>query len=129
MKINHGYPPNIARIRETFGAQHLDNAVYTYGDTLYVPQGVEVSEHLQAHEIVHTRQQSDPVAWWDRYLVDPQFRLEQEVEAYRAQWQFLLANVGRQQRRDILKHISKHLSGPLYGRIISTDDAKKAITA
>lgn len=129
MKIHYGYPPNIDAIRATFGTQNLSHAVYTYGDTLYVPQGIEVAPHLEAHEIVHTQQQSDPEAWWARYLVDPVFRLEQELEAYRAQWQYLVEDAGRQQRRVILQQISKHLAGPLYGKITTVEAAKKAITA
>lgn len=128
MKIVTGYPPNIDEIRRTFGAKALDGACFTYGDSVYVPSGVSLPKSVEAHEAIHIRQQGDrPETWWGQYLIDPQFRLAQELEAYRAQYQYLVTNENRNYRRAALTKISKDLGGHLYGNIISAAQAKEAI--
>jgi hypothetical protein len=130
MKIIKDYPPNIEEIQKTFGRKAIANAVFTYAPHVYYPDGRELPEHLVAHEQTHLGQQGDkPAEWWGRYLVDPQFRLEQEVEAYRVQYQNALETLPRKTRRQLLQQISRDLSGPLYGYIINFDQAKEAITA
>lgn len=132
MKIVYAHPPNIAEIEAALGKDEL-GCVYAYGDTLYAPgfdkQQWEIEDHLMVHEQVHERQHGDdPAGWWKRYLADPKFRLDQEVEAYRAQWHYLKENYPRPQRRRLLKHIIKCLSGEMYGNIVSAEWAKDLVT-
>ena len=103
--------------------------IYTYGDTIYNPSGVDLPDHLIAHEETHSTQQgADPDAWWDRYLQDPYFCIEQETAAYARQYAYICATVrDRNQRNRILLDLSRILAGPVYGNVIGTTDAYKKI--
>ena len=127
MKIEIAYPPNIEKIKERFDLGNR-TVVFTYGDTLYNPSGVTIPDHLIVHEQTHTKQQADPVAWWDRYLEDDAFRLSQELEAYRNQYKFVKGTVNNKNIAfSFLLSVSKDLSSELYGNIISMNDAVKKI--
>lgn len=130
MKIVNANPPNYEQICKAIPAVRLNRGIiFTYGAILYVPSGVEIPDHLMAHEETHTVQQGwDVDKWWDRYLTDTEFRLQQEVEAYQNQYAVLLDKYSRQQRRFILSKISEDLSGAMYGKLISKDYAKTLIT-
>lgn len=100
--------------------------VYAYGDVIYapgLPAGDTLPAELLVHEGVHQRQQRDaggPDAWWSRYLTDPRFRFEQELEAYRAQVAF---HTGRQARRACVRRVSRDLAS-YYGLPISSTEAR-----
>lgn len=128
MKIVNGLPPNHAAIVKAFG-EPAPTVVYTYGDTLYIPSGKKPDKQLLAHEETHTRQQSitSPEDWWEHYLADPQFRLEQELEAYRVQYKAMFT-LPRKHRLFYLEHIAKSLSGEMYGKIVTFDEAVNLIT-
>jgi len=128
LKVKTKYPPNFDRIKERFGPLP-HSVVFTYGDILYVPSGNRIPKDLKVHEKVHTEQQGDdPEAWWERYLEDDAFRLEQELEAYKKQFNFYKNNCKiKKQIPLFLDEITRVLSGPVYGNIISFDKAKKLI--
>lgn len=76
------------------------------------------------------QQKDDPEAWWKRYLDDSQFRLGQEVEAYRRQYQFLCSqNRNRNFRFSVLLAMSLHLAGPMYGYLTTHENALELIRA
>lgn len=127
MKIVVAYPPNIETIRKVFTIP--DTAVFAYGDTIYNPNGGTVDKALIAHEEVHERQQGDnPEDWWARYLVEPAFRVAQEIEAYQVQYEVLSTIIkGKNRLHSILVRLAKDLSGPQYGNCMSLSDAMKAI--
>lgn len=129
MKITVGYPPNIEAIKKKFKIH--DGVVFTYGDTLYSPKGFSISPELFQHEAIHTKQQGDdPKGWWDRYLVDDKFRLEQELEAYRKQYRALKAKTkDRNYLFNYAKKLASDMSSALYGNIIGFIDAYAYITA
>lgn len=132
MQIIRGqYPPNYKAIAEVFNIENYDGIVFTYGDDLYVPGGksVPLDRHLMIHEETHQHQQNSMGVenWWDKYLVDVSFRFGQELEAYRNQYKSmntLPLNV----RLDYLDHLARDLSGPMYGNIMTKDEAKAYIT-
>ncbi len=105
--------------------------VFTYGDTLYNPTRGQISQDLVAHEEVHERQQKLPgvKAWWNKYLVDEEFRLSQEIEAYRAQYAFIKTQLNRKARMPLLKELATNLSSSLYGNLININEAKDIINA
>jgi hypothetical protein len=87
-KIIKDYPPNYEKIKEVFNPP--ESACYCYGDDLYNPSGNKLEEHILVHENVHRLQQNgDPETWWNKYLVDKEFRKNQEVEAYKVQYNFI----------------------------------------
>ena len=127
MKIKYEYPPNIEEIRANF--QLHKGIIFTYGDTLYIPDRGKIDEALIKHEETHTRQQGDtPDEWWQRYFIDKEFRIEQETEAYRNQYKYALENYNRQKRKYLLKVISEDLSSAMYGNVMTKEEAKETIT-
>lgn len=122
-----GYPPNIEQIKSVFPIR--EHTVFTYAPHIYSPSGSDLDRALIRHEETHLKQQnSDPAQWWDRYLKDPQWRLEQELEAYQAQFK-KAKQVFRVKKviENLLHNIATDLSGDLYGNIISYGEAKKLI--
>lgn len=129
MKVLYEYPPNYEDICSHIPAVRKSKTiVFTYGDTVYVPSGQPLPSDLEAHEQVHIDRQSNPAKWWARYLADVQFRLDEELAAYRVQYAYALEHYTRAYRRMLLTHISKDLSGAMYGKLISRKEAIKLIT-
>lgn len=128
MKIVGYHPPNFAAIAAVFPCARTQRGVlFAYGDTVYNPDNVMVDQYLQAHEQVHLDQQAGlPAEWWKLYLECIPFRLNQEVEAHRAEWKAFREDPARNrnERRVYLRTISERLSSPLYRFGITTTTAK-----
>jgi len=135
MTIKNENPPMLKRI---FGAgmnPDLGNVIFTYGDTIYNPSGRDIPDYLIEHESVHTKQQGDdPKGWWERYLNDPYFRFEQEVEGYARQFAFMCNHpnkrmrvTDRNKRHLILMDLGNSLSGPTYNKIVKLSYAMQQI--
>src|SRR6267378_8434182 len=109
MKIVHDLPPFYVEIAQAVGVPPL-SAVFTYGDTCYMLTDTGLmSPDLAQHEMTHMRQQRElaggPDEWWRAWIADPEFRLDQELEAYRVQYRF---------RHSVLNHCAHSLSS-MYG--------------
>ena len=86
--------------------------------------------HLLAHEEIHEKQQEEygVQKWWDRYLIDKDFRLSQELEAYRAQYEFFTrSNKDRNIQYRFLVALAVDLASEMYGDIIKVYDAIERI--
>ena len=138
MKIVTTLPPLVDEILLVFPTAKPARAFFTWGDTIHNPWGAKVLASHIAHEQVHAnRQGSDPESWWRRYLIDPQFRLDEELPAHQAEYRWHCLQPGsdrpvtgwRSRRAFCLHHIAGRLSGPLYGGLISYPHAKQAIAA
>jgi len=129
MEIKIAFPPNYDKIAAKFDLTGK-TPIFCYGDVIYNPHGGGISADIQAHEAVHTEQQKamGVEKWWNKYLEDSEFRLQQEVEAYRAQYKFLLENTSRPYRRARTKAIVEDLSSAMYGNLITKEQALKLIT-
>ena len=129
MNIVAKYPPNYAAIIKAIPAvARKRGIIFTYGDTIYCPAGnTRLPLHLIRHEETHWREQQKMgiEAWWDKYLASASFRLDQELMAYQVQYR---ACANRQERKSVLPHIVKDLSGAMYGGIIGPAEAKRLIT-
>lgn len=127
MNIVQAYPPNIAKIKLVLPLH--PGIVFAYGDTLYNPDNGPVDIALMAHEKTHQVQQgADPEAWWDRYIVDMNFRASQEIEAYQNQYKkakTLIADKNKLAR--LLDVLASDLASPMYGSCMTKSEAKKAI--
>ena len=121
--IYKSFPPNIERIREVL--KPPASAIFCYAPNIYVPSGNNLPPHLVAHEMIHMDQQSDdPDGWWEKYLASPTFRLAEEVPAHVAEYASIVrSGASRKERRFYLNQIAKRLSGPLYGRLLTRDEA------
>lgn len=129
MKVEVDYPPNYEAICAVFPeVRRMKGVVFTYGPIIFNPSGQEITPDLMHHEQTHTIQQgSDPALWWENYLKDGEFRLAQELEAYQVQYNFARQNWHRTHRKNLLFRIAKDLSGPMYGKMISKQEALKLI--
>jgi hypothetical protein len=125
-----GKPPVYDLICERIGVP-VPGAVITYGDTMYSLRNVHVDVGLRAHEEMHAAQQElfGVDAWWERYTTDREFRLLQEVEAYRRQYLVYRNGLPRKIWRELLRKLSKDLSGPLYGYLVKRQAAEDLIAS
>src|ERR1700694_32922 len=127
MDIVVGYPP----IYKEIAAKFLlgPGTIFTWGSIIYNPSGKHVTKDLIAHEEVHMVQQDNmPEAWWRKYLIEPEFRLSQEAEAYGRQYQYICSqNHNRNFQFQVLQGLSLFLSGPMYGFVCSQTTAMELI--
>lgn len=82
------------------------------------------------HEEVHSKRQGKNLdvieEWWNRYLIDKQFRFNEELLAHKAEYQWFLSNMPKFSKQ-ALKKISKRLSSPLYGKMANQKQAEKLL--
>jgi len=135
VKISKKKPPKwiLDAVKEKWGVEWNDGIIFTYGDQISNSIG-RMSADLLVHEMHHTIQQRNyadfdgPDKWWKRYLEDDQFRYEQELECYRLQHKWLKeVNKNKQETWMFTRHYANCLSGPMYGNLVSFDEAIEAI--
>lgn len=131
MQVSTQNPPFWDRIRAAFELDGMD-VVFTHGNVIYNPNNLDITTDLLRHEETHAAQQehNSTVAtlWWERYLSDPDFRLQAETEAYGEQYKFLCAqHKDKNTQARYLYALSAHLSGPMYGNIIGQEAAMRRI--
>ena len=122
-------PPNIDAIDAKFHVKGKQ-VLFAYGDKIYNPLCVNVPPYLLAHEKMHGERQvaMGIDAWWEKYIEDTTFRLEEEIIAHQVELRARLINGGsRQVKRGIAKLVAKRLAAPLYGRMITNAEARLAM--
>jgi hypothetical protein len=122
-------PPIFERASKVFDI--IDKPIlFSWGDKIYNPKGVDVPKYLLAHESVHGDQQGTDEAgileWWDRYLKDEKFRIAEEVPAHRAEY-LALVKRHNDKREYYLKRVAEKLSAPLYGSLVTSAEARELI--
>jgi len=158
MIVLRDIPPNFAEIASVFPEvrnmlKPTDREVvhFSWGRIIYNPSGHSISRHIHQHELVHSEQQlgaeafrspANPYrtseesqaedagirAWWSRYLVDVEFRLDQEWPAHLVELQAYRKRHGEPGKRAAyVDAVAAKLSGPLYGGIISFQNARDAL--
>ncbi len=130
MKTVVAYPPNIEAIRKVF--TFTRRVIFCYGDTIYNPDNVWIDRPMIVHEEVHMKQQAEIgiEEWWDRYLADPVFRVEQEKPAYRAQYIDAKKYIKRIEKLNLYAiALAEALSGDTYGHCIGSKEALLFITS
>jgi hypothetical protein len=130
MKISNEKPPIYDEAHKHFKIDDTET-IYTYGDVIYNPGNIDVTDELIAHESVHAKQQEKmggPDKWWRKYFDDPVFRVNQEADAYGQQYKyFCTKQLDGNVRTRYLFLIAGFLASPLYGVEMRTWDAVKAI--
>ena len=130
MKILRAYPPNFKAISEVFPVMGRPGILYAWGDKLYNPSGVKLTPWIEAHEQTHMDRQTDAEAWWAEYLIYPTFRLQEEILAHQYEWgMFHSFYTSPTYLEKYLDMMAKRLSSPLYGNLISYEEAKREITS
>lgn len=128
--VRNTTPPNWLEIVERFPIvkEHSMNVVFTYAPHIYIPGGMEITPDVWMHENVHLKQQEElgVRVWWECYLKDDQFRLDQELEAYGLQLAMFNGAPGkvREYHKD---RLAMDLSSAMYGNIISFGEAASKI--
>lgn len=124
------WPPRRAEIEGRFG-KLPDSVIFAWGDKIMVPGGAPLQQWLVDHELVHLQQQKDIGGvdqWWDKYLVDDQFRLDQELEAHVVEYRsYCRAFRDRNEQARYLSLIGGRLANKMYGSIISKGEAMRRI--
>lgn len=138
MRVVQALPPMFDEIDAAFHVRGRA-VIFAWGDTIYNPAGIAVSAELHAHEVVHgVRQEQHPgnvEGWWRRYIDEPEFRFDEELPAHVAEFKSICDqqrprwHSERNMRRTIAAHVARKLSAPLYGSLISLEDAKRRILA
>ena len=122
MKIIYNKPPDhiYNACVEKFGVDFEQGIMFAYDGALYTKYVVPAFK--LEHERTHIKQQLEYGSadkWWEKYLSDNEFRLEQEIEAYKAEMRWLRAHV---KDREAIAHIRHQntidLSSSMYGNLI-----------
>lgn len=119
--VNYPPPANIYdRAVKEFGVNFEGGTIFTYGEDVHTAH--PLTPDLILHESIHVKQQAlypgGPDAWWEEYFANPEFRLAQEVEAYKTQFQFICKTNGikaKQQRWEVARVLANQLASPMYG--------------
>lgn len=115
----YGIPKNKTHIMFTF-----HDAIYTLNT---MPQDWYV------HECVHFVRQGSgkdlelAKQWWSRYATEPAFRLEEELLAYKEQYQFITRRANKSVAFEHAKSLAQTLSSPMYGNLINFQRALSGI--
>jgi len=128
MEIINQPPPNFGEIKQHFDVEKY-KPVFCFGDKIYNPYKQTVPIDLQIHEEVHSKQQaeySSPEIWWTKYLLDPDFRKTQELEAYHTQYLWLKERIPEKGYSEALDEMATNLSS-LYNLGLNFYQAKTAI--
>ena len=101
-----------------------DKTIIAYYPDIY--SNNSLTPDLLVHESTHLRQQQKLGlnSWVDKYLEDPTFRLNQEIEAYNNQIQSFK---DKNQRLKSKIWASETLSSSLYNNIITKEEAYKIL--
>lgn len=117
MLIKAERPPLFEEICRRFPLANQPGVIFAWGDTIYNPSGNPIGPEIMAHESVHGARQVDGtnvVEWWSNYLLDPGFRLREEVFAHVAEYAVVSSGRGRNERRALLTYVARRLADPLY---------------
>lgn len=118
-------PPLWDEITAAFPVARTPGVIFSWGDCIYNPSGIEISRPLLVHERVHcVRQRDDVEGWWRRYIADPEFRLAEEIPAHVAEARSACVGQTRHGRRAAVAGIAHRLASPLYGRLLTLDKAE-----
>ncbi len=131
-EVIYDFPPLYEEISEAFSLFPGSRIIFSWGDQLYNPTRAKIVPELVAHEAVHGKRQGSGqqiVHWWEQYIEDRAFRLEEEVAAHIAEYQHVLKHGGRNERRTALRVTAKRLSAPLYGSMITRSSAVAVLRA
>lgn len=134
MTIINAFPPNYDQIVEAIPEVANAQPIFAYGFDVYNPYLKELDAFIIYHEATHGAQQEamgTPELWWQRYLADIEFRVAQEVEAYRNQLlHFKRIGPGKtlHNRRLYGRMLADQLASPMYGGVINRHRAYNLIT-
>lgn len=101
-----------------------ERTIFAYDNIIYT--NYDLPNDLVVHEKTHFKQQEKYglVDWVEKYLKDPTFRLDMELDAYKKQ----LASIKDREWRNRVRLVSaRDLSSDLYSNIINYHQALKLL--
>jgi hypothetical protein len=119
LALVRGTPPIYDEICKVFPVRGKP-VLFAWEDRVFAPFGGDFPPHLHAHEHVHCQRQAvfpgGVEAWWRRYLVDADFRLDEEKLGHTAEFMKRCEMLGgtRSARRAALAIVAGRLSHPMY---------------
>jgi hypothetical protein len=128
IKFSKEKPEILERCEQAFGVKWNHGVIITYGDTIYCKR--KLQEPKISHEEVHVRQQKEygVEEWWNRYFEDEKFRLEQELEAYQAEVDYIRQHIWNiPMRNAMFDKIAMDLSSSMYGNIVTYREVFKLL--
>lgn len=83
------FPPNYRRISDVLPISGKE-IIFAYYPYIYNPSFANLSPDLLLHENVHLAVQKEigVTNWWNKYLTDEEFRFDQELIAFAAQYAY-----------------------------------------
>lgn len=128
--ITNEIPDIFYQCKDRFGVEWGD-VIITYYPKIHTP--IQLTEAKLVHELTHLKQQEEYIGgvkdWWARYLQDDEFRLSQELEAYRQEVVWIMENIrDRSKRYFLIRQIRKDLSSSIYGGLVSFEEATKLLS-
>lgn len=132
MKMVIDYPPNIDNIDAILHVKDKD-VYYCYGNTIYNPKNFPIPNFILAHEKAHSVRQlayiGGPEAWWEKYIIDPDFRYNEEVIGHTAEYKIQVFFIkDRNLRHKILYNTARRLTSSIYGYNKNIKEAIKDIS-
>jgi hypothetical protein len=109
-------PPNFDEVLAAFPNADKPGVIFAYDGHVYNPSGGVIPPALLAHENVHLNRQMQcgPREWWKNYLVDDEFRYQEELLAHVAEFKAQSATADRNFGARLLTHTAMRLIAPLY---------------
>lgn len=125
MKQIQALPPNYDLIR--LAVNPPQDAIFCHGDTIYNPSGQEIPEDILFHESIHEKQQGkNPEDWWQEWIINKDFRYEQELEAYTHQYSFIKKHYGARATKEALTDLAQNLN-TFYGLHMNLQEIESKI--
>jgi len=124
--VSHEIPLIYEKLSMQFGVDWDKGLIIACEGKIHCKNNPEPQKII--HEAVHLNEQKEigEEAWWRLYLESPDFRLQQEVLAYKAEVDFLKKYVkNREHRFFMVKAIVDALTSSMYGNLISREEAFK----
>lgn len=128
MNVSSEKPPIWDRAQAAFDLDWDSGVVVTYGDTAYCKSG-QLSPDLRVHEETHVMQQKvlGPERFFDKYLIDPSFRMQMETEAYQRQAAFIRRTIrDRNKVTRMIHHLATSMAS-MYGDMCTYQEAQRLL--
>lgn len=110
-------PPNWDQILVAFPKADRRGVLFAYGEDIYNPSGVVIPRPILVHEYKHCAEQFQMgvTEWWDRYLIDDDFRYTEELVAHLEEYREQLKGVNdRNARARLSMRVAARLVAPFY---------------
>lgn len=128
IEFSNEIPPIYHKLKDQFGVSWNEGIIIANYPKIHCK--FDIPPEKLVHEKVHLDRQMKIGLdlWWELYLGKESYRLEEEVLAYQAEYQFLKRYIkDRELLYSLVREMAAHLSGQMYGNILTATEAIKLI--